>query len=65
LPIALPRAESVILNLNLNQPQNKRRTYVRMVLRQHATHELKRLLSHHKSILVPPKGSVRDGEIVH
>ena len=38
---------------------------VRMVLRKHAPPKLKRLLSHHKSILVPPKVRVRVGEIVH
>ena len=40
-------------------------TYLRMVLRQHTPPKLKRLLSHHKSILVPPKVRVRVGEIVH
>ena len=64
LPIASPRAESV--KVNLNQSTSKtRRTYFRMVLRQHAPLKLKRLLLHHKSILVPPKGRVRVGEIAH
>ena len=39
--------------------------YVRMILRQHTTKKLKRLLLHHKSILVPPKCSVRHGKIAH
>ena len=55
LPIAWPRAESVSLNLN-QSISISRRTYVRMVLRQHAPLKLKRLLLHHKSILVPHKG---------
>jgi hypothetical protein len=62
----MPRAQSVILNLNLNQSTAKsRRTYVRMVLRQHAPPKLERIFSHQKSILVPPKVRVRVRKIAH
>ena len=54
LLIAAPRAESIILNPN-QSISISRRTYQRMVIRQHAPLKLKRLLSHHKSILVTPK----------
>jgi hypothetical protein len=65
LPIALPRAQQSV-SLHLNQKTAKsRRTYQRMVLRQHAPLKLKRLLSRHKSIFVPPKVRVREGEIAH
>jgi hypothetical protein len=60
----MPVAESV--NLQLNQYTTKpHRTYVWMVLRQHTLLKLKRLLSHNKSILVPPKVRVCGSEIVH
>ena len=36
-----------------------------MVLRQHTSPQLKRLLSQHQSILVPPKSSVRVGKTAH
>ncbi len=62
--MAMPRAESV--NLRLNQKTTtSRRTYVQMVLRQHTPPNLERLLSHHKSFLVPPKSRVRGSEIVY
>jgi hypothetical protein len=64
LHIAAPRAERVILNINESTTKS-RRTYVRMVLRQHAPLKLKRLLLHRKSILVPPNGRVRVGDITH
>jgi hypothetical protein len=54
------------VNLNRNQSSTKScRTYVWMVVRQHAPQKLKRLLFNRKSVLVPPKGSVRDSEIGH
>jgi hypothetical protein len=40
-------------------------TYARMVLRQHTTLKLERLLLKHQSILAPPKLTVRLGKIVH
>jgi hypothetical protein len=41
------------------------RTYVRMVFRQHTPPKLKRLLLHHKSVLMPSKCRVRDSKIAH
>jgi hypothetical protein len=64
LPIATPAAANV--NLHLNQYTTKqRRTYDRIVFWQHTSLKIKRLLSHHKSILVQPKSGVRVGEIAH
>jgi hypothetical protein len=45
--------------------KKSRRTYVRMVLGQYTPPKLKRLLLHHKSVLVPPKRSVRGSKIAH
>ena len=42
-----------------------RRTYVRMVLRQHTPEKLQRFLLHHQSIAMPPKGRVRFGKTAH
>ncbi len=39
--------------------------YVRMVVQQHASLKLQRLLLQHQSILVPPKCTVRRGKIAH
>ena len=61
--MAEPRKERVNHTSKM-QPQS-RRTYVRVVLRQHTPSNLQRLLIHHKSILVPPKIRVCVGEIAH
>jgi hypothetical protein len=57
-------SKNVNPHFNYSAP-NSRRTYVRMVLRQHTPPKLKRPLLHDKSIMVPPKVRVSDGEIVH
>jgi len=62
------KLESSMQIADLNKADTKIQTwnaYVRMVLRQHAPPKLKRLLLHHKSILVPPKSRVRGSEIAH
>jgi hypothetical protein len=64
LPIASPKAQSV--NFRHDQSAIKsRRTYVRMVLRQHTPSKLQRLLLQNKSIMVPTKFKVSLGEIAH
>jgi hypothetical protein len=46
-------------------PPSPALTYGRMVRRQHATKELKHLLTHRKRIRVPSKRSVRLSKVVH
>jgi hypothetical protein len=48
-----------------NQQTQSHNTYIRMVCRQHTSPKSKCLLSQHKSILVPPKFTVRGGKIAH
>jgi hypothetical protein len=40
-------------------------TYLRMICRQNATQELKRLLAHRKRIRVPSKIHVNRGKVAH
>jgi hypothetical protein len=62
--IALPGTERDNVKKS-NQQTQSYHTYVRMVLRQHTTQKLKRLLLQRQSILMPLKITVRDGKIVH
>jgi hypothetical protein len=47
------------------QSRYQRHTDVPMVLRQHTSIKLERIVLQHQSILVPPKSTVRVGKIVH
>ena len=64
LLIASPATDRVMLHTS-NQHTQSHHTYVRMVLRQNTSPQLKRLLLHHQSILMPSNGKVRGGKIVH